>query len=116
MVYVMAFISCGLICMIAQMIYDHSNWSFGHITSLFVTIGALLESFDIYDKWIEVAGMGAQLPILSFGHSLAHASYQGALHHGWIGVVSGVFDKTSSGIAFAIFMAFMVAIFFKPKS
>lgn len=57
--------------------------------------------------------MGASIPILSFGHNLAHASYFSALKEGWLGIISGLFDKSASGISFAIFMAFVVAILFK---
>lgn len=113
---IQAFLVCGTICCTAQFIYNETKLTAGHITSLFVVIGALLETFHLYDKLIEFGGMGASLPIMSFGHSLAHASYASAVNNGWLGLVSGLFDKTASGIAFAIFMAFIVAILFRPKS
>lgn len=116
MIYVSAFLCCGLLCAAAQLLYDNTKLTPGHITSIFVVLGALLESFDLYDRMIKICGMGANLPITSFGHSLAHASYAGALEKGWLGIFSNVFDKSSSGIAFAIFMAFLVAIIFRPKA
>lgn len=115
MIYFLSFLFCGLICMIGQIIYDHTSWTFGHITSLFVVWGALLESLNMYDFLIEKVGFGAQLPILSFGHSLAHGSYHGALKNGWLGLIQGIFDASASGIAFAIFMAFIIAILFRAK-
>ncbi len=115
MIYLTSFLFCGFICMIGQIIYDNTKWTFGHITTLFVVLGALLETLDIYDTLIRYVGFGAQLPILSFGHSLAHGSYHGALQNGWLGLVNGLFDKTSSGIAFAIFAAFLCAVLFRPK-
>lgn len=111
-----AFITCGSICLIAQIIYNETKLTAGHITTLFVILGALLESFHLYDYLIEWGGVGATLPIMSFGHSLAHASYASAVNQGWLGLISGMFDKTASGITFAIFMAFIISVISKPRS
>lgn len=116
MVYIYAFLTCGTLCLAGQLIYDNTKLTPGHITSLFVVLGAFLESFNIYDKLVDWARVGASLPITSFGHSLAHGSFAGAMEDGWLGLITGVFDKCSAGIAFAIFMAFIVAVLFKPKS
>ena len=116
MIYLNAFLFSGLLCVIAQCIYDNTKLTPGHITSLFVVLGAFLDGFHIYDFILEKAGMGASLPITSFGHSLAHASYMGAIEKGWLGLITGMFDKTAGGIAFAIFMAFAIAICFKSRS
>ena len=50
--YVGAFFFCGLVCMIAQWIYDHSKLTPGHIICLFVCIGSFLDIFSIYDKFV----------------------------------------------------------------
>lgn len=113
MIFVYGFLFCGFVCMLAQLIFENTKWTPGHITTCFVVIGALLESMDIYDFIIQKCGIGAIIPILSFGHNLAHASYASALKEGWLGLISGVFDKSASGISFAIFMAFWVALLFK---
>ncbi|MGN1344996.1 MAG: SpoVA/SpoVAEb family sporulation membrane protein [Traorella sp.] len=114
MVYFYGFLFCGFLSMIGQLIYEKSSLTFGHITSLFVVLGALLECLNIYDFFIDKCGMGASVPITSFGHSLTHAALSSANQEGVLGIFTGIFDKTSSGISFAIFMAFIVAILFKP--
>ena len=110
-----SFLFCGIICMISQIILDHTKLTPGHITSLLVVLGAFLEFFHIYDKIIQFVGGGAQLPITSFGHSLAHASFMKAQQVGWIGLFSGLFDLTSTGIGAAIIFSFVFSLFFKPK-
>ena len=40
---------CGLLCGIAQIILDNTKLTPGHVTSLFVVIGAALDIFGIYD-------------------------------------------------------------------
>ena len=114
--FFLAFLIGGLICMIGQIIQDLFKLTPGHITSIFVMIGAGLEFFDIYDKLIEVASAGALLPITSFGHSLAHASYEAAIKDGFLGLFQGMFDKTASGIVFAIILSVVGALIFKPKA
>ena len=104
-----AFLFGGVICLIAQIIYDNTKLSSGHITSLFVSIGALLEFFNLYDLIIEKCGVGASLPILSFGHSLMHASLIGVKEEGIIGIFKNIFDLTSSGISFVIFLAVIIS-------
>ncbi|MEG0329643.1 MAG: stage V sporulation protein AE [Longicatena sp.] len=116
MIFLNAFIVCGSICAIGQIIYDHSKWTAGHITSLFVVIGAALDTFGLYDKLIEFGGMGASLPITSFGHSLIHASLERAQEDGLLGILLGMFDMSAAGITSAILFAFLVALVCKPKS
>ena len=61
MVFVYAFLVCGGISLAGQLLYDHTKLTAGHITSLFVAIGAALDTFGIYDWLLKVAGMGASL-------------------------------------------------------
>ena len=114
-VYFYAFLFCGLICMISQIILDNTKLTPGHITSLFVVIGAFLDIFGIYDKIVILAGAGAIIPITSFGHLLIHGAMDNVSEQGIIGIALGIFNLTSAGISVAVFMAFILAIFFKPK-
>ena len=116
MIYVYSFIFCGLICLIGQIILDNTKLSAGHITSIFVVVGAFLDSFSLYDKIISVVGGGALVPITSFGHSLVHGAIGRASEVGLVGVLMGVFDLTSAGIAAAVFFSFVFALVFKPKN
>ena len=115
MIYFNAFIVCGLICVIGQLIYDLTSFTAGHITSMFVVIGTFMDFFDLYDKLIVFAGAGALLPITSFGHTLMHAAMQGITENGFLGMVSNMLSNTSAGITTAITCAFLIALVFKPK-
>lgn len=116
MIFVSAFVVCGSICLAGQLLYDNTKLTAGHITSLFVVLGAALDSFGLYDKLIDIAGMGASLPITSFGHSLIHGAIAKAQNDGVIGILLGMFDLTAAGITSAILFAFLVALVFKAKS
>ena len=68
--YLLSFLFCGFVCVIAQLIYEYTKLTPGHITCSFVVLGALLDLFHIYDRLIKIFHAGAMLPITSFGHSL----------------------------------------------
>ena len=115
MIYFYSFIFCGFVCMIAQLILDNSKLTPGHVTSLFVVIGAALDVAGIYDKIILYAGAGALLPITSFGHLLIHGAMETASDLGTMGLAFGVFNLTSAGISIALFLSFVLALIFKPR-
>ena len=97
--YLLSFLFCGFVCVVAQLIYEYTKLTPGHITCSFVVIGALLDLFHIYDRLIKIF------------HAIAMTK-----EYGVFGLAMGMFDLTAAGIASAILFAFLVAIFFKPKS
>ena len=111
-----SFLFCGFICFIGQIILDNTKLTPGHITSLFVVIGAFLDFFHIYDKIIKIVGGGAQLPIISFGHSLVHGALLNTTDNGFIGLFMGMFDFTAAGITAVIVFSFFFTLMCKPKN
>ena len=99
----------------SQIILDNTKLTPGHITSLFVVLGAMLDLSGIYDKIVLYCGAGAIIPITSFGHLLIHGAMDMASKNGFIGLALGIFDLTSAGISIAVVAAFFLALVFKPK-
>ncbi|MFV0249735.1 MAG: SpoVA/SpoVAEb family sporulation membrane protein [Bacilli bacterium] len=115
MIYFNAFLFCGFVCLIGQIIMDNTKLTAGHITTLFVFTGAFLDTFSIYDKIVDFAGGGALVPITSFGHLLIHGALEKAEEYGVMGLAMGMFDLTSSGIISAIVISFFLSFIFSPK-
>lgn len=115
MIFLYAFLIGGIICCVAQLLMDLCKLLPVHIVVLFVVLGSVLEMFGLYDHLIQFCEAGAMLPISSFGHSLTHAAVEEATQSGLLGLFTGIFDLTSSGIAAAIFFAFFVAIATRPR-
>lgn len=115
MIYLNAFIFCGIVCMIGQIILDKTKLTPGHITTLFVIVGAFLDTFNIYDKFVLFAGGGALVPITSFGHLLIHGAMDTVNTFGPLGLFMGMFDLTSSGIVAAIIFSFFFSLFFNAR-
>lgn len=115
MTYIYAFLFCGFVCLIAQLILDNTKLTPGHVTSLFVVIGAFLDVFGIYDKIVLYAGAGALIPITSFGHLLIHGAMDTANSLGPLGLALGIFNLTSAGISLAVFLSFILSLISKPR-
>lgn len=115
MVFLWAFIVGGLICVIGQIMLDVFKLTPGHTLVTLVVTGSIISGFGLYDKLIDFAGAGATVPITSFGNSLVQGAMQEAEQHGLIGVVTGMFEITSSGITSAIIFGMIGALLFRPK-
>jgi stage V sporulation protein AE len=113
--YLTAFVVGGLICVIGQLLFDLTPYTPGHILSGFTVAGGILGGFGLYDRLIDFAGAGALLPISSFGNALVKGAMSEASRTGILGVLTGMFELTSTGITSAIIFGFFMALIFKPK-
>ena len=79
MIYLYSFLFVGVLCLIGEIILDNTNLTPGHITSLFVSLGAVLSFFSIYPWFVEKVGV-ASLEV--YGDDVAlmfHAFYDECL-------------------------------------
>src|SRR5690554_1016832 len=105
----------GLICLISQLILDLTKLNMGQILTGLTVLGGILGGLGLYDPLIKYAGGGAAMPIISFGNSLAKGAIAEAERTGIIGILTGMFELSSTGITAAIVFGFLVAVIFKPK-
>ncbi|MHB1125704.1 MAG: stage V sporulation protein AE [Bacillota bacterium] len=113
--YLYAFLVGGAICLVGQLILDFTNFTPGHVLSGFTVAGGVLGGLGIYEKLIDFAGAGATMPISSFGNALVQGAISEAEQTGVIGVLTGMFELTSTGITAAIVFGFLTALIFNPK-
>ncbi len=111
-----AFISGGFICIIGQILLDVAKLTPAHVMCVLVSAGSILGALGVYPQFVEYAGFGAALPIVSFGNSLVQGAMSIAAEKGFWGIWQGLFHDVSAGVAAAIVFAFGVAVFFKPQS
>lgn len=112
---IIAFVVGGLVCVVGQLLFDVAKMTPAHTLSLLVISGSVLDGFGLYEPFIDFAGAGATIPITSFGNALTHGAMAEAEKHGIIGVLTGMFEVTSSGISAAILFGVIGALIFKPK-
>lgn len=115
MIYLNGAIFCGLVCLIGEVILDNTKLTAGHITSIFVVVGAILSFLGIYDYFSSWAGTAASVPITSFGNLLYKACIEGYNSKGILGLFTNLLSTTSAGISSAIIFAFIVTLFCKAK-
>ena len=115
MIYINAFILCGLISLIGQIILDNTKLTPGHITSMFVVLGAVLSFFGLYENLREYSLVGSSIPITSFGNALYQAALAGYNQAGFIGMFNNLLSTTSTGITGAIFFGFIFSLIFKVR-
>ena len=115
MIYIYSFLFAGIVCLIGQIIFDNTKLLPGHITSMFVVIGAFLDVFSIYDFFADKFGAGALVCITSFGHLLIHGALAKAHTDGLLGLFTGMFSLTATGITATIIFSFIFTLIFKPR-
>ena len=115
MIYLKAFLICGTISLIGQIILDKTKLTPGHITSMFVVVGAVLSFLGLYDILKDYSLVGSSIPITSFGNALYQAALEGFKSNRYIGIFSNVLSTTSTGISAAIFFGFIFSIIGKAR-
>ena len=115
MIYLNAFLFCGLVSLIGQIVLDNTKLTPGHVNTLLVITTIILEMFGIYSYFLDKFEAGASVVITNFGYLLFNGAYKGFCESGVLGLFNGVLKTASAGISYTIFIAFLVALLFKPK-
>ena len=116
MEFIYAFIIGGAICVIGQILMDTTKLTPARILVVFVTFGAALGAFGLYDKVIEIGGSGATIPLIGFGNSLAKGAIKAVNEKGLVGAFTGGITATAGGITAAIVFGYLMAVIFNSKT
>lgn len=115
MIYLRVFLVGGLLCALAQVLIDKTNWTPARIVVLYVSGGVALTALGLYDYLVDFGAAGATVPLTGFGYSLAKGVEQAVDTHGLLGIFTGGLKATAGGIAAAIFFAILFSLFTKPR-
>ena len=113
--FVKVFLVGGLICAIAQVVINFTDWTAGKILVYFMLAGVVLQGLGLYQYLVDFAGAGATVPICGFGYLLANGGIRGA-EKGLFGAFTGALSAASAGISAAVIFSFFMALIFKSKS
>ncbi|HHV94655.1 MAG TPA: stage V sporulation protein AE [Firmicutes bacterium] len=113
--YLIAFLTGGAICALAQIIYDNTKLTPAHIVVGFTVAGALLGGLGLYQRFAEFAGAGAIIPVSGFGNSIVMGMLSEVERLGWEGLFTGAFENTGLGVTAAIIFGSLMAVLFRPK-
>ncbi|HOK43207.1 MAG TPA: stage V sporulation protein AE [Thermoclostridium caenicola] len=110
-----AFVTGGIICVIAQLLIDYTKITPARIMVIFVVSGVILGVLGIYPAIVEFGGAGATIPLTGFGNTLAKGVMKAVNETGLVGVLTGGVKAAAAGISSAITFGYIMAIVSKPK-
>ena len=115
-VYLIVFISGGLICFIGQILIIKTKMTSARILVTFELLGVILAAIGLFDPISAFCKAGINVPIIGFGASLANGAINAVKAKGLLGVFTGGLEATAGGIAAAVFFAFIFGIIFRAKT
>lgn len=115
MEYIRAFITGGIICILVQILMDHTTLQPGRIMVILVIAGVLLGALGIYKKIEEFGGCGATVPLSGFGFSLWKGMKEAIDKHGFLGLFEGGFTAAAVGTSAALIFSYLASLIFQPK-
>lgn len=115
MMLLRAFLVGGAICVVGQILIDKTKLTPARILVIFVTLGAILGGFGIYQYLVDFAGAGATVPLTGFGNLLAKGAIQKVQEQGILGAMIGGTAAAAGGITAAIFFGYIASLISKPK-
>lgn len=115
MMLLRAFLVGGAICIVGQILIDKTKLTPARILVTFVTLGAILGGFGVYQYLVDFAGAGATVPLTGFGNLLAKGAIQKVQEQGILGALTGGTAAAAGGISAAIFFGYIASLISKPK-
>lgn len=113
--YVKAFIVGGIICVLVQLLLDHTKLLPGRVMVLLVVSGVILGALGIYEPLAKWAGCGATVPLSGFGWRLWDGVKEAVNQKGLLGLFEGGFKASAVGISGALVFSYLAALVFNPK-
>ena len=111
MAYLYSFLIAGGACLIAQIIFDKTKLTPGHIVSIFVIIGVVLSFCNVYDLILDIAPGGGSILITNYGHLLYSSGLKGLKeNNNLLNGIMTLMASSSATLAFAIFMGFLCSL------
>ena len=115
MTYIKAMVIGGIICVIGQLLMDHTKMLPGRVMVSFVVSGVILGALGLYEPFVKWAGCGATVPLCGFGYRLWDGVKNAVLDKGFLGLFTGGFKASAVGISGALVFGLVSAVIFNPK-
>ena len=113
---ILAFISGGIICVIAQLLIDFTKLTPARILVLYVSLGVLLYAVGIFEPMQEIFGAGVSVPLIGFGANIGRGIKEAVDQDGFIGVITGGISSSAAGITSALIFGLLTSFIFNTKS
>lgn len=108
--YLWAFLVGGAICAVGQLFIDFTSLTPARILTGYVVAGVVLSALGWYQPLAELAGAGATVPLLGFGHLLAQGAAEAVDKIGWLGAFTGGLGASAGGICASLLFGVLAAL------
>ena len=105
-----AFAAGGGICVVGQVLIDHTRLTPARILVGFVVAGVALTAIGVYEPLVERVGCGATVPLTGFGYALAQGVRQAVAEKGLWGAAIGGLTATAGGVTTAVTLGLVAAL------
>ena len=106
----LAFVTGGALCVIAQLLIDKTKLTPARILVGFVVVGVLLGAMGIYEQFARFAGAGATTPLSGFGYLIAKGVRRAVDEKGAMGIFTGALTAAAGGTTAALVFGFIAAL------
>ena len=113
--YLWAFVIGGAICVVGQLLIDYTSLTPARILTGYVVSGVILSAVGLYKPLVDLAGAGASVPLLGFGHLLAQGVGAGVEKRGLLGALCGGFSAAAAGVPASLVCGVLAAAFSRSK-
>ena len=112
----LAFVSGGILCLIAQLLIDLTRLTPARILVCYVSLGVLIFGVGLYEPMQKIFGAGVSVPLIGFGANIARGVREAVDKDGIIGALTGGLSSSAAGITAALLSGLFAALLFKTKS
>ncbi len=106
----LAFVTGGLLCVIAQILIDKTKLTPARILVGFVVAGVLLGAVGLYEPFAKLAGAGATTPLSGFGYLIAKGIRTAVEEKGALGIFTGALTAAAGGTTAALIFGLIAAL------
>jgi len=115
MTLIWAFLIGGGLCVIGQLLIDLTSLTPARVLTGYVVAGVVLSALGWFDPLLELAGAGATVPLLGFGHLLAEGVRAAVAEKGLLGVLTGGLTAAAGGITVSLVCGVVFALIAKSR-
>lgn len=106
----LAFVSGGALCVIAQILIDKTKLTPARILVGFVVAGVLLGAVGLYEPVAKIAGAGVTTPLSGFGYLIAKGVRTAVDERGALGIFTGPLTAAAGGTTAALIFGLIAAL------
>jgi stage V sporulation protein AE len=107
---VKAFAAGGGLCLVGQLLIDHTKLTPARILVGYVVAGVVLTAVGLYEPLVNWAGCGGTVPLTGFGYALAQGVKEAVAEKGLLGAITGGITATAAGITTAVALGLLAAV------